>query len=392
MSTSQTEPNAYDELVAGLERLSSGFDAAFAAATDEHALRAAHAKYAGATGELTQLLKLMPKIPGDKRKDSGQRANAVKATIEEAFGRALSTLKDRARQAELSGPYLDVTLPGRSALASGLHPITRTIHELVEVFRGLGFYLAEGPEIELADFNFTKLGFPPDHPAMEMHDTFFVQRFADPAAAASAAQDESRIVLRTHTSPVQVREMLKRKPPFACVAPGVVYRRDDDATHSPMFCQFEGLYVGEGVTMAHLRGVLARFAEVFFGKGTPIRLRPSYFPFVEPGGEVDVGCAICRGWASDSGAAERRAACRVCKGTGFLEILGCGMVHPVVFEQCGIDPERYSGFAFGFGVDRIAMMRWGVPNIRMLYDGDPRVLAQMADAAHEARAQTMVTR
>jgi phenylalanyl-tRNA synthetase alpha chain len=362
------------ELEAGLDAIEAKYAELLAAATDEPALRAANARLIGPSGELTTLLKLMPRLPGELRKPLGQRANAVKRRVEDAFAARLSALEDAARAAELSGPHVDVTLPGRALPPGRLHPITRVAHDLVDVFSSLGFDVAEAPEVELYEYNFDKLGFPPDHPATDMQDSFFVE-------AGTARPDGTRpprSVLRTHTSNVQVREMLRRKtPPMAVIGPGAVYRRDDDVTHSPMFFQIEGFLVDEGVSFAHLKGVLQRFADRMFGPGTPLRLRPSYFPFVEPGAEVDIGCMICRGWDGTAGAPDRQAACRVCKGTGFLEVLGCGMIHPVVFEHVGIDPERYTGFAFGMGIDRIAMLRYGISDIRWLYENDVRFLAQV---------------
>jgi phenylalanyl-tRNA synthetase alpha chain len=230
--------------------------------------------------------------------------------------------------------------------------------EIVDVLVSLGFAVHDGPEVEAEDYNFTKLGFPPDHPATDMHDSFWV------------ANDAARVLLRTHTSNVQIRAMTSRPPPMAYIAPGTCYRRDDDATHSPMFHQVECFLVDEHVTMAHMKGVLAEFAERFFGAGTPIRLRPSYFPFVEPGAEVDVGCPFCK--RQDG----TRSGCSVCKRTGWIEILGCGMIHPVVFESCGIDPEKWTGFAFGMGVERVAVVRYGIPDMRLMFENDPRFLSQ----------------
>jgi phenylalanyl-tRNA synthetase alpha chain len=227
----------------------------------------------------------------------------------------------------------------------------------------MGFEVADGPEIDFHENCFDKLGFPPDHPATDMQDTFFVSRAKDPRRST---------LLRTHTSTIQVREMSRREPPLAIVAPGTVYRRDDDATHSPMFHQIEGFLVDRDVSFADLKGVLSVFAKRLFHHEVEVRFRPSYFPFVEPGGEMDVTCAICRAWEKDHA---RTAACRVCKGTGFLEVLGCGMIHPVVFENVGYDPQQYSGFAFGMGLDRIAMLKYGIPNIKLLYDNDVRFLS-----------------
>jgi phenylalanyl-tRNA synthetase alpha chain len=241
--------------------------------------------------------------------------------------------------------------------------VTRVREELLAIFDSMGFEVADGPEIDFHENCFDKLGFPPDHPATDMQDTFFVSRAADPRRST---------LLRTHTSTIQVREMSRRQPPLVIVAPGTVYRRDDDATHSPMFHQIEGFLVDTDVSFADLKGVLSVFAKRLFHAEAEVRFRPSYFPFVEPGGEMDVSCAICRAREQD---AARTAACRVCKGTGFLEVLGCGMIHPVVFEAVGYDPERYSGFAFGMGLDRIAMLKYGIPNIKLLYENDVRFLA-----------------
>jgi phenylalanyl-tRNA synthetase alpha chain len=269
-----------------------------------------------------------------------------------------------------------VTLPGRMPVLLGhAHPISKVRDEIVDVLTSLGFAVHDGPEVEIEENNFTKLGFPPDHPATDMQDSFWVdvgRRSADAPAGAIAdgGGRRSGVLLRTHTSNVQIRAMMSHAPPMAFIAPGTVYRRDDDATHSPMFHQIECFLVDEHVSMAHLKGVLAEFAERFFGTGTPIRLRPSYFPFVEPGAEVDVGCPFCK--RPDG----TRAGCSVCKRTGWIEILGCGMIHPVVFESCGIDPDRWRGFAFGMGVERVAMVRYDIPDLRLFFENEPRFLGQ----------------
>jgi phenylalanyl-tRNA synthetase alpha chain len=364
VSAEQTDP--VTEFEQGLARVAEGYREEFAAAGDEQALRAAAARYTGPQGELTKLMKLMPKLPGDRRKEFGQRGNAVKKEIQQAFEERLEELARAARQAELEGPALDVTLPGRTVHPGKPHPITRVAHELMDVFEALGFDIADGPEIDFHEYNFDKLGFPPDHPATDMQDSFYV--------SASGEDSEKPPLLRTHTSTIQIRQMLRRPPPLALVSPGAVYRRDDDATHSPMFFQIEGLLVDEDVSFAHLKGVLTLFVQRLFGPEVPVRVRPSYFPFVEPGGELDMGCTICRAWEGD---AERTRACRVCKGSGWMEILGCGMVHPVVFENVGYDSERWTGFAFGMGVDRIAMLKYGIAHIRLLYDNDLRFLSQL---------------
>ena len=348
---------------AGLARVAETYRDALVAAGDEHSLRAANAKITGPQGELTQLLKLMPKLPGERRREFGQSANRLKGEVEACFEERLCAISCAEREAELTGPMLDITLPGRDVRAGRLHPITRIKHELFDVFGSLGFEVADGPEIDLHENCFDKLGFPPDHPATDMQDTFYVTREEDGA--------EATTLLRTHTSTIQIREMLKRPPPLAVIAPGAVYRRDDDATHSPMFFQLEGFLVDQGVTFADLKGVLTLFAKRLFDAEVTVRFRPSYFPFVEPGGEVDISCVFCRAWEAD---AARTATCKVCKGSGWLEILGCGMIHPVVFENVGYDPEKYSGFAFGMGLDRIAMLRYGVPNIKLLYENDVRFL------------------
>lgn len=354
-----------EEFERGVARVRAEYAEAFEAAADEHALRAANARFVGPSGELTGLMKLMPKLPGDRRKELGQLANTAKSEVQTAFDAALVSLARKIRDAELTGPTLDVTMPGRDVAAGRMHPITRIKDELLSIFSSLGFDTAEGPEIDLHENCFDRLGFPPDHPATDMQDTFFVQR---PEGATGSAP-----LLRTHTSTIQIREMMRRKPPLAVVGPGTVYRRDDDATHSPMFYQLEGFLVDRDVSFGDLRGVLELFAKRLFHSDASVRFRPSYFPFVEPGGEVDISCAICRAWEGDKA---RTSACKVCKGTGWLEVLGCGMIHPVVFEAVGYDPEEWSGFAFGLGLDRIAMLKYGVPNIKLLYENDVRFLSQ----------------
>jgi phenylalanyl-tRNA synthetase alpha chain len=359
--------DAVTKLESGLEQVESAWEAAFARCESEQALRDANARFVGPSGALTELLKLMPALPKERRKDLGQRTNGVKQRIERAFDEKLLALARAERERELSGPALDPTLPGRQVRHGRLHPLTRTMHEVLDVLVALGFDVEEAPEIDLAAHNFDKLGFPPDHPATDMQDSFFVQS----ARASDGARD---VVLRTHTTTIQVHTMSKRKPPMAVACAGAVYRRDDDATHSPMFAQIDAFAVDEGLTLAHLKGVLTAFIRRLFGDAVPVRLRPSYFPFVEPGGELDMGCLFCTPWAGD---ASRTRACRVCKGTGWMEILGCGMIHPVVFEQLGIDATRYTGFAFGMGIDRITMLRHGVSNIRLLYENDARFLGQL---------------
>ncbi|MCB9610872.1 MAG: phenylalanine--tRNA ligase subunit alpha [Sandaracinus sp.] len=316
---------------------------AFEVAKTEQELREINARFVGANGSLTSVLKLMRELPGDQRKPKGQAANEVKQKIEARFSARLDALLREAREADLKAPF-DVTLPGRGVLPGRLHPITRVRHELLDIFESLGFEVVDGPEIDLHENCFDRLGFPPDHPATDMQDTFFVDR-------GKGAGDRGTL-LRTHTSTMQIREMSRRPPPLAVVSAGAVYRRDDDATHSPMFHQIEGFLVDEKVTMADLKGVLQRFLERLYGEAIEVRLRPSYFPFVEPGAEVDA----------------RRP------GGSWMEIGGCGMIHPVVFEHVGYDPTKVSGFAFGMGIDRMAMVKFGVPNIKLLFENDVRFL------------------
>ena len=351
------------DLEAGLSAAAERARARYAAATSEQDLRAARAEILGKKGELTAVLRGLGQAPPEKRRELGERVNKLKDEIEVGFEARLREIQRLSREAELNAPPFDLTLPARIPVPRGhLHPITRVKNEILDIFRSLGFEIAWGPEVELEHNNFTKLAFPPDHPATDMQDSFWVK--------VEGGRPDARVLLRTHTSNVQVREMSTHSPPMAIVSGGAVFRRDDDVTHSPMFHQIEGFLVNERVTFAELKGVLTEFARRLYGPETPVRFRPSYFPFVEPGAEVDVGCVFC-----NAGDGSRRS-CRVCKGTGWLEILGCGMIHPEVFEACGIDAERYTGFAFGMGVERVAMLRYGIPDIRVLFENDPRFLSQ----------------
>lgn len=338
-----------------LEDLRARYRDAFATADAEPALREANARFLGKKGELTSLLKDLGKVPNEQRRAIGEKVNRLKQEIEAAFATALIAITQKKRKAELEGPPFDLTLPGRTLQPRGhMHPISRVRQDVIAIFRDLGFAVHDGPQVEFEANNFEKLGFPPDHPAIDMQDSFWTQ---------------DGLVLRTHTSNIQVRALLGQTPPFAFIAPGAVYRRDDDATHSPMFHQLEAFLVDEGVSFAHLRGILEEFAQRLYGPGTPVRLRPSYFPFVEPGAEVDVGCPFCLREG-------KRVGCNVCKHTGWIEILGCGMIHPVVFEQAGLDSERWTGFALGMGLERVAMVRYDIPNIKLFYENDPRFLSQ----------------
>ncbi len=347
---------ALSSIESSLLALRTTFRARFDAARTEQQLRDENAKILGKKGELTAVLKQMGSISADERKAIGSLVNAIKQEVEAAFEACLGAIARAKRNAELSARPYDLTLPGRQLAPLGhAHPISIVRDDIVDVLASLGFAVHDGPEVETEENNFTKLRFPPDHPATDMQDSFWTT--------------DGRL-LRTHTSNIQIRAMMTQRPPMAFIAPGTVYRRDDDATHSPMFHQIECFLVDEHVTVAHLKGVLGEFADRFFGAGTPVRLRPSYFPFVEPGAEVDVGCPFCR--RPDG----TRGGCGVCKHTGWIEILGCGMIHPVVFESCGIDPEKWTGFAFGMGVERVAMVRYGIPDLRLLFENDPRFLSQ----------------
>ena len=305
-------------------------------------------KYLGRKGDLTQILRGLKDQDPEMRRKLGQEANRVKEALEGALDQALSALKTAARLAGTT--TVDVTLPGRRLPRGRLHPLNRIMAEVCDIFLHLGFEAVEGPEVELDWYNFEALNLPPDHPARDMQDTFY---FSD------------KVLLRTHTSPMQIRTMEKRQPPVRIIAPGKVYRRDSDITHSPMFHQVEGLLVDKGVTFADLKGVLTAFVHQMFGPEVGVRFRPSYFPFTEPSAEVDIECVMCGGHG-----------CRVCQATGWLEVLGSGMVHPAVFEAVGYDPETYTGFAFGLGIERIAMLKYGVDDIRLFFDNDLRFLRQ----------------
>lgn len=351
----------------GLAALGTAYQDAFAAAADEPALREAYAEVLGKKkGALTKVLALMRHVSAEERPRVGAKVNTFKQQVERSLEQHLGRLADATRNADLEARPWDLSLPGRLSLGRGhLHPVHQTRDDLLVVFRDLGFEVVPGPEVELEVNNFTKLAFPPDHPATDMQDTFWVD-----VHDRSGNKRDVATLLRTHTSNTQVRVMSSRTPPMAVVSAGGVYRRDDDLTHSPMFHQIEGFVVDVDVSLADLKGVLTAFAEALYGAGTPVRLRPSYFPFVEPGAEVDIGCAFCR---PDDGS---RDTCRVCKSTGWLEVLGCGMIHPDVLTHCGIDPEKYSGYAFGMGVERMAMGRYGIPSIKLLFENDPRFLEQ----------------
>jgi phenylalanyl-tRNA synthetase alpha chain len=306
-------------------------------------------KYLGKKGVVTQLLRSMPDLPPAERPLVGREANEAKAEIEAELERRRASLQGAERRARLAADRVDLSLPGRRVQPGSLHPLSRVLDEIIDVFVGLGFQVIEGPEVETDYYNFEALNIPKDHPARDMQDTFYVSE---------------EILLRTHTSPMQIRTMERMRPPVRIIVPGRVFRRDAlDMTHSPVFHQVEGLAVDRDISMADLRGTLELFARELFGPDSRIRFRPSFFPFTEPSAEVDVLCFACQG-----------AGCRLCKGSGWLEILGSGMVHPQVLRTVGYDPEEVTGWAFGMGVERVAMLRYGIDDIRLFYENDLRFL------------------
>ncbi len=319
-------------------------------------------RYLGKKGELSAILSGMGKLPPDQRRGLGELANSVKSEVEQLLASAIERAELQKLEAELRGPKVDITLPGRFRVPGRRHPVSRTLDEVVQTFRRLGFEVATGPEIELDYYNFEALNLPKDHPARDMQDTFYVDA---PWVSKERGSSESGVLLRTHTSPVQIRTMLSRRPPIQIVAPGRVYRRDSDLSHTPMFHQVEGLLVDRGVTFAELKGTLDAFVKAFFGSETRTRFRPSYFPFTEPSADLHISCVQCGG-----------TGCRLCKTTGWLEVLGAGMVHPNVFEAVGYDPKQYTGFAFGMGIDRIALLRYRIDDLRLMFENDVRFLEQ----------------
>ena len=328
---------------AALEKIAAGED-----------LEQIRIQYLGKKGELTAVLRGMGKLTAEERPVIGQLANQVRADIEAAMAEKAEARKAEALAEQLKAERLDVTMPGKTARVGHVHPLTRVQRDMEEIFIGMGFSIAEGPEVEYDLYNFQKLNIPENHPARDTQDTFYITE---------------NILLRSQTSPVQARTMEVQKPPIRIISPGRVYRSDAmDATHSPLFHQMEGLVVDKGITMGDLKGMLETFAKAQFGEETRCRFRPHHFPFTEPSAEVDVSCFACGG-----------KGCRLCKGEGWIEILGAGMVHPNVLSMCGIDPEEYSGFAFGMGIERIAMLKYGINNIKLLFESDLQVLEQIGD-------------
>ncbi len=334
-----------------LELLKSEALGAIAAASDEKQIDEIRIKYLGKKGELTAILKQMGGLAPEERPIMGQLVNKAKAELEEAIALAAEGFKAAAADEKLKAETLDITMPSKPATKGGLHPLNIVLNDMIDIFQSMGFDVVDGPEVETDYYNFEALNVPNDHPARDMQDTFYLAE---------------NLLLRTQTSAAQIRTMENRKPPIKIICPGRVYRADEvDATHSPVFHQIEGLVVDKNITMCDLKGVLEQFAHEIYGKETEVKFRPSFFPFTEPSVEVDVTCSECRG-----------KGCRVCKGSGWIEILGAGMVHPRVLKACGIDPEEYSGFAFGIGLDRLTTTRYKVSDIRLLFENDLRFLKQ----------------
>ena len=334
-----------------LDAVSSEILAAVAAADSLDALEAVRINALGKKGRISLMMRDLGGMNAEARKTAGQSLNKAKDAISAAIDRKQSDLAAAALDARLAAEAVDVTLPSRPETEARLHPLSRTIEEVIAIFTEMGFQVAEGPDIETDYYNFTALNIPPEHPARQEHDTFYLP----------PDNDGRRKVLRTHTSPVQIRTMESVEPPIRIIVPGRTYRSDHDATHSPMFHQCEGLVIGDGVHMGHLKGCLIDFCRAFFGvDDLPVRFRPSYFPFTEPSAEVDIGCT------------KEAGALKIGAGDDWLEILGSGMVNPRVLENCGLDPEKYQGFAFGMGIERIAMLKYGIPDLRTFYDSDLR--------------------
>ncbi len=333
--------NILSEAISFLEKASAKED-----------ILAVKARYLGRKGLFSNFIKELSALAPEKRRVAGGLINNAKSSLDAEISRRIRAVVEAEKARKLAGERIDVTLPGRYMPSGQLHPVTQVLDEVEDIFTGLGFTVAEGPEIELDYYNFEALNIPRDHPARDMQDTFYIS-------------DE--VLLRTHTSPVQIRVMQKESPPLRVIAPGAVYRRDSDVTHTPMFHQVEGFMVDRAITFANLKGVLKYFIQKLFGPKTALRFRPSFFPFTEPSAEVDIECVICEG--SGGG-------CRVCKGTGWLEVLGAGMIHPEVLRAVKYDPKEYTGFAFGVGIERIAMLKFGIDDIRLFFENDTRFLRQ----------------
>lgn len=334
-----------------LEQIKAAAQKAIAEAADEKGIDDIRVRFLGKKGELTAILKQMDGLSPEERPIIGQLANKIRAELEGNIESASKDFKEKADELKLKAETIDITMPAEPAVTGKLHPLNTVLNDLIDLFQSMGFDVVDGPEVETDHYNFEALNVPADHPARDMQDTFYIAE---------------NLLLRTQTSAAQIRTMETRKPPIKIICPGRVYRADEvDATHSPVFHQIEGLVVDKGITMCDLKGVLEQFAHEIYGPETEVKFRPSFFPFTEPSVEVDVTCSECRG-----------KGCRVCKGSGWIEILGAGMVHPRVLKSCGIDPEEYSGFAFGIGLDRITTTRYKISDIRLLFENDLRFLSQ----------------
>lgn len=337
-------------MIAELEQLEKNALSEISGARTEDAILAVRTKYLGRKGQLTGLLRNIAQVPVEEKPFFGKRCNEVKVLLELKIDEALARQTEGNKEEALNREKIDVTLPGRGVHCGRVHPVIQIRREICDIFAAFGFSVVEGPEVELDYFNFEALNMPKDHPARDMQDTFYI---------------EDNVVLRTHTSPVQVRVMEKIKPPVRILSPGRVYRRDSDVSHTPMFHQIEGLLVDKNISFADLKGILTTFLKKVFGEDTTLRFRPSFFPFTEPSAEVDIRCVMCKG-----------KGCRICGQSGWLEILGSGMVDPAVFQNVGYDAEEYTGFAFGLGLERIAMLKFGISDIRLLFENDIRFLKQ----------------
>ena len=345
-----------DPILERFDALAADFAEALAGAGDAAGLEEVRVRFLGRKGRLAELMSGVAGLPADVRPAAGRRANELKRDLSDALAAFKARLE--ADAAAITRRRFDPTMPGRTPWTGSFHPVTLVMDEICDIFTGMGFEVVTGPEVENDFYNFEALNLPPEHPARDMQDTLYIT---------------DSILLRTHTSPLQPRTMMQRTPPLAAIAPGKVYRRDSDLTHTPMFHQIEGFLVDEQVTMADLRGTLTCFVQRIFGPGTRVRFRPSFFPFTEPSAEVDISCVLCSGEGTC-----REGACRVCKTTGWVEILGCGMIDPEVFRAVGYDPEKVSGFAFGLGVERVAMLKYGIGDLRLFFENDLRFLRQFA--------------
>ncbi len=338
-------------MIRDLQNIKEQAAEALSKAADSKTLESLRVKYLGKKGELTAILKQMGQLSAEERPKVSQLANEVRTGIEQLIEERSAAIKQAMLDARLNAERLDVTMPGKAAPIGKAHPLNKVLDEVKEIFLGMGFSISEGPEVETDYYNFEALNIPKNHPARDTQDTFYIS---------------DNVLLRTQTSPVQVRTMEKQKPPIRVISPGRVYRSDAvDATHSPLFHQIEGLVVDKGVTMADLKGTLELFVKRLYGEESVVRFRPHHFPFTEPSAELDIQCFACHG-----------EGCRLCKGEGWIEVLGCGMVHPKVLSICGIDPEVYSGFAFGIGLERIVMRRYNIDDLRLFYENDLRFLDQ----------------